>query len=407
MNGRIGAIMAELYTFRPLFPGTNEPDTMYKICSVLGTPTAAQWPEGMRLAAAMNFKFPRFSKTPLEKLVPNASKEAIDLMTALMSYDPAQRPTALQALAHPYFASFVPTPPTTTPSATSSTAPAPLTTMPSGSSNSTTGNTDYDTDNTTQTNGGNSTRSNGDTKESRKPSRPVVPVPDSPLGNASTFDEPKSVGKQLKESTNRVKKPIGASGSSSVAVSPSPTNLDIYSSVSNTGSSNSNMGSVGKSAASATAPIAGRRRPAAVDSAPLVLPSVGSPLEESKMPVEVKQGRRGGATVAKKSSDPISPQPVSSANRLSSDDSLSQFAKKVEKKSSSASSNDAPKLPSVGRPGNMGSVGKQQNGAAIIGMVRGVSIGHSGSSYRPDRASAERYTISFIHSCVTFNESEH
>lgn len=32
----IGTIMAELYTFRPLFPGQNENDQLYKICSILG-----------------------------------------------------------------------------------------------------------------------------------------------------------------------------------------------------------------------------------------------------------------------------------------------------------------------------------------------------------------------------------
>lgn len=30
--------MAELYTFRPLFPGTSEVDEIFKICQVLGTP---------------------------------------------------------------------------------------------------------------------------------------------------------------------------------------------------------------------------------------------------------------------------------------------------------------------------------------------------------------------------------
>lgn len=54
-----GAIMAELYTLRPLFPGSSETDEIFKICAVLGTPTHATWPEGMKLAAAMNFKFPQ------------------------------------------------------------------------------------------------------------------------------------------------------------------------------------------------------------------------------------------------------------------------------------------------------------------------------------------------------------
>ena len=34
----VGCIMAEVYTFRPLFPGTSEIDMLYRICSILGTP---------------------------------------------------------------------------------------------------------------------------------------------------------------------------------------------------------------------------------------------------------------------------------------------------------------------------------------------------------------------------------
>ncbi|MBN3309506.1 ICK kinase, partial [Amia calva] len=34
----VGCIMAELYTLRPLFPGSSEVDTIFKICQVLGTP---------------------------------------------------------------------------------------------------------------------------------------------------------------------------------------------------------------------------------------------------------------------------------------------------------------------------------------------------------------------------------
>lgn len=99
----VGCIMAELYTFRPLFPGTSEPDEIYKICSVLGSPSIKTWPEGMKLAATMNFTFPRFVKTPLSQLIPNASKEAIQLMTELLRYDPAKRPTAAQAMQFSYF----------------------------------------------------------------------------------------------------------------------------------------------------------------------------------------------------------------------------------------------------------------------------------------------------------------
>eukprot|EP01084_Bolivina_argentea_P079363 143978_1 len=95
--------MAELYLIRPLFPGSSESDEIFKICSVLGTPDARTWAEGIKLANAMNFKFPTFSPTALEKLIPNASPAAIKLMTDCMRWDPKQRPTASQALQYPYF----------------------------------------------------------------------------------------------------------------------------------------------------------------------------------------------------------------------------------------------------------------------------------------------------------------
>ena len=34
-------------------------DEIYKICSVMGTPTQQNWPEGLKLAQAMNFRFPQ------------------------------------------------------------------------------------------------------------------------------------------------------------------------------------------------------------------------------------------------------------------------------------------------------------------------------------------------------------
>ena len=61
----LGAIMAELYLMRPLFPGNNETDQIYKTCAVLGSPTQAQWPEGYQLAAKIGFTFPKFVPTSL------------------------------------------------------------------------------------------------------------------------------------------------------------------------------------------------------------------------------------------------------------------------------------------------------------------------------------------------------
>ena len=49
--------MAELYTFCPLFPGTNEMDQLNKIVKILGTPDKADWPEGYKLAQSKGITF--------------------------------------------------------------------------------------------------------------------------------------------------------------------------------------------------------------------------------------------------------------------------------------------------------------------------------------------------------------
>ncbi|XP_076288631.1 serine/threonine-protein kinase dyf-5 isoform X2 [Lasioglossum baleicum] len=104
----VGCIMAELYTFRPLFPGKSEIDEIFKICSVIGTPEKDDWPEGYQLAAAMNFKFPNFTRTSLNVLIPNASQEAVILMEDMLQWNPIKRPTAQQSLRYPYFQVNVP-----------------------------------------------------------------------------------------------------------------------------------------------------------------------------------------------------------------------------------------------------------------------------------------------------------
>ncbi|KAI8014686.1 Cyclin-dependent kinase F-4 [Camellia lanceoleosa] len=57
----MGAIMAELFTLRPLFPGSSEADEIYKICSIIGTQNETEWAKGLKLASAINYKFPQVS----------------------------------------------------------------------------------------------------------------------------------------------------------------------------------------------------------------------------------------------------------------------------------------------------------------------------------------------------------
>ncbi|KAI9350906.1 kinase-like domain-containing protein [Obelidium mucronatum] len=135
----MGAIIAELITLRPLFPGTSEVDEVFKICSIVGSPKTGEnlgslpqlneqrnmystqqipmqrrqimgggaWPQGIKLASAMGFKFPSINPVPLEDLIPNGCTEVLQLVADMLLYDPARRPTAGEALAHSWFDSMV------------------------------------------------------------------------------------------------------------------------------------------------------------------------------------------------------------------------------------------------------------------------------------------------------------
>ncbi|XP_026401872.1 cyclin-dependent kinase F-4-like [Papaver somniferum] len=107
----MGGIMAELLSLRPLFPGSSEADEIYKICSVIGSPTQKSWAEGLQLANSINYQFPQLPGVHLSVLIPSASDDATNLISSLCSWDPNKRPTAAEALQHPFFQSCYYVPP--------------------------------------------------------------------------------------------------------------------------------------------------------------------------------------------------------------------------------------------------------------------------------------------------------
>jgi serine/threonine protein kinase len=104
----LGCIMAELFLSAPLFQGNSELDQMYKICSVLGSPTKESWPDGYKLASKIGFNFPTFNPVSLSSMIPNASPEAINLLSEMLRFDPQKRITSQQVIQHSYFAGFDP-----------------------------------------------------------------------------------------------------------------------------------------------------------------------------------------------------------------------------------------------------------------------------------------------------------
>ncbi|CAF0807444.1 unnamed protein product [Rotaria sp. Silwood1] len=99
----VGCIAAELYTLRPLFPGSSEIDQMFKVCAVMGTPTRDEWPEGYMLAAKLSFRWPQCARTDLKKIIHSANNDGIDMIKGTLEWDSKRRPNAAQCLKHPYF----------------------------------------------------------------------------------------------------------------------------------------------------------------------------------------------------------------------------------------------------------------------------------------------------------------
>lgn len=104
----LGVILAELINKgKPLFPGVNSTDQLERIVDVCGTPTpeglaAVRNPKAKELLASM----PKRPRKPLSQVLPYADDpQVLSLLESILDFDPAKRPTAAQALAHPYFVS--------------------------------------------------------------------------------------------------------------------------------------------------------------------------------------------------------------------------------------------------------------------------------------------------------------
>ena len=99
----LGCIIIELYNFKPIFPGNSEKDVLFKICSILGSPSSTNSPEIMALAKKYDFKFPNVGSQSLSTLIPDASQDAVDFITEMLQWDPGRRAITSTLLNHPYF----------------------------------------------------------------------------------------------------------------------------------------------------------------------------------------------------------------------------------------------------------------------------------------------------------------
>ncbi|PUU76617.1 kinase-like domain-containing protein [Tuber borchii] len=98
----VGCIFAEMCTRKALFPGDSEIDEIFKIFQVLGTPDEETWP-GVTSFPDFKSSFPQWAKVDTKKMVPGLEDAGIDLLEAMLVYDPAGRISAKQACHHDYF----------------------------------------------------------------------------------------------------------------------------------------------------------------------------------------------------------------------------------------------------------------------------------------------------------------
>lgn len=98
----VGCVFFEIMSLHPLFPGSNEVDQIAKIHDVMGTPDPSILAK-LKKSRGMNFNFPSKKGTGIERMLPHASPDAIDLIYKLCTYDPDERMTAKQAIRHQYF----------------------------------------------------------------------------------------------------------------------------------------------------------------------------------------------------------------------------------------------------------------------------------------------------------------
>lgn len=100
----VGCIFGELLTQKPLFPGKSEIDQINKIFKDLGSPSEKIWPGYSELPAVKKMSFTEYPYNNLRKRFGALlSDQGFDLMNKFLTYCPAKRISADEALKHEYF----------------------------------------------------------------------------------------------------------------------------------------------------------------------------------------------------------------------------------------------------------------------------------------------------------------
>ena len=97
-----GCIMAEMYTGRPLFPGTTNEDQLQKIFRLMGTPSERSWP-GISSYPEYKPNFHVYYTQELRMILPQIDNVGLDLLGRMLQLRPEMRAAATDCLKHPWF----------------------------------------------------------------------------------------------------------------------------------------------------------------------------------------------------------------------------------------------------------------------------------------------------------------
>jgi len=97
-----GCIMAEMFSGRPLFPGTGNEDQLQKIFRLMGTPSERSWP-GISAFPEYKPNFTVYVTQDLRHILPQMDPLALQLLMSMLVLRPDGRVSAADALQHPYF----------------------------------------------------------------------------------------------------------------------------------------------------------------------------------------------------------------------------------------------------------------------------------------------------------------
>ncbi|KAI5386808.1 hypothetical protein KIW84_073089 [Lathyrus oleraceus] len=102
----VGCIFMELMDRKPLFPGRDHVHQLRLLMELIGTPSEADLGFLNENAKRYIRQLPLYRRQSFQEKFPHVHPEAIDLVEKMLTFDPRQRITVENALAHPYLTSL-------------------------------------------------------------------------------------------------------------------------------------------------------------------------------------------------------------------------------------------------------------------------------------------------------------